>query len=292
MRVFFLADRPCLLTLGGIHLGVIDGFERSVELNPADGVVCELKPLGGFLPAAFCLDESFLCSPPPPITLYYTEDALALYAEGFLRADQSLKVLSQTRLDGSLLTFTLQGKVQLRLENQTGFHLIDLPDAFETCTAERTREGFLLRGKDAFALLSEGGDILLLSEGTVLSSDGPLRAEVPFHDSLLHTALCEWDNGKLVSCSIRARFEPTETTFALALFESALIGADLTPYLADDLLPKAHSLKRYLGDYRSVVLTDEIGKVGLVYPRRERVFDVRYFRVETREGKITNIKPL
>ena len=271
MRVCFLSEKLCALKIGGAYLGFVDGFERTTELDPKDGLFCELSPCGGeFLPLCFRFDEAFLLSPPPQAELYYTEQGVAVYLSGFLRADQTLRVLKQERFGGSLFTLTRQGKLQLALDNETGFHLTELPDCFETCTFSANREGFLLTAPTAFALLSHS----------------------PFHDSLGHTALCEWREGKLVNCSIRAAGEPTPATFALALFESALIGADVRPFLSDALAQKAGSLKEYLGDFRSVVLTDSPEKVGLVYPRKERVFDVRYYSVELSDGKISNIKPL
>lgn len=292
MRICFLAEKTCALTVNGAYLGLVDGFERTVELEPADAVFCELMPESGYLPLRFCLDDAFLLAPPLQVELYYTEHAVTLFCRDFLRADQSLKVLFQKRFQNALLTLTVQGKVILDLETEFGFFPIALPDAFENCSAEETPAGFLLRSENAFALLSREGKTLILSEGRVLSSGETLRAEVPFHDSLGHTVLCEWKGGELISCTLRTAFEPTEQTFALALFESALIGADCTPFLSDDLLEKASSLKEYLGEYRSVVLTEERDKLGLVYERRERVFEVRYFRVETQSGKIKNIKPL
>ena len=39
------------------------------------------------------------------------------------------------------------------------------------------------------------------------------------------------------------------------------------------------------------MLTEEENKVGLVYPRRERIFDVRYFTVETDGRRVANIVP-
>ncbi len=293
MRVCFLSEKLCALKIGGAYLGFVDGFERTTELDPKDGLFCELSPCDGeFLPLCFRFDEAFLLSPPPQAELYYTEQGVAVYLSGFLRADQTLRVLKQERLGGSLFTLTRQGKLQLALDNETGFHLTELPDCFETCTFSARREGFLLTAPTAFALLSHSGELLLLNEGTLLESGETLKAEVPFHDSLGHTALCEWREGKLVNCSIRAAGEPTPATFALALFESALIGADVRPFLSDALAQKAGSLKEYLGDFRSIVLTDSPEKVGLVYPRKERVFDVRYYSVELSDGKISNIKPL
>ncbi len=292
MRVYFLSEKLCSLTVNGMYVGLVDGFERTLELDPKDGLSCSVLPCGGeFLPFGFCLDERFLCSPPPQTELYYTEKGLAIYFCRFLRADQSLRVVRQERLGGTLLTLTVQGKVQLALENETGFHLTELPDEFETCSFSARRDGFLLAGKECFALLSRSGELLLLSAGKVLENGETLKAQVPFRDSMGHTAVCEWREGKLVSSSIRAAGEPVPATFALALFESALIGADVRPFLAEDLAEKADSLKEYLGDYRSVVLTGEADRIGLVYKRKERVFDVRYFTVEIKDGKVSNIKP-
>ncbi len=293
MRVYFLAEKLCFLTINGMNLGLVDGFERTAELDPKDGLSCLVTPCGGeFLPFGFCLDENFLLSPPPQAELYYTENGVAVYFCRFLRADQSLRVLRQERLGGSLLTLTVQGKLQLTLENETGFHLTELPDALEKGAFSARREGFLLAAENCFALLSRTGEIVLFSEGKVLENGETLKAEVPFHDSLGHTAVCEWQDGKLVRCSIRAAGEAASSTFVLALFESALIGADVRPFLSDALAEKADSLKAYLGDYRSVVLTDAPEKVGLVYRRRERVFDVRYFTAELTDGKVSNIKPI
>ena len=99
----------------------------------------------------------------------------------------------------------------------------------------------------------------------------------------------EWKEGALVSCTLRAARSPAPATFALALFESVLLGLDASPFLSPGL--DADALAEYLGGFRSVVLTEEEDRVGLVYPRRERVFDVRYFTVETEDGRVCNILP-
>lgn len=291
MRVYFLAEKPCALRLGGAYLGLVDGFERSVELDLSDNILCELAPLDGFLPLSFRLNEDFLLSPPPQIALYFTDDALALFASDFLRADQSLRVVGQKRFGDALLTLTVQGRVQLHLQTPGGFFVLPLPDCLENAEYEPCGEHFLLRAENAFALVSREGELVLFSEGKVLSSNGTLRAEVPYHDSLGHSAVCEWQGGELLSCSVRSRCEPTAATFALALFESALLGCDLTPYLHESLAGKADRLKEYLGNYLSVALTSDEDRVGLVYKRKERVFDVRYFRITMQDGKIANIAP-
>ncbi|MCI9504714.1 MAG: hypothetical protein HFE26_04880 [Clostridia bacterium] len=289
MRVYFLSEKTCALLVNGVYLGMADGFERTAEIDPADGVFCEMKP-SGYLPVSFRFDEEFLFAPPPQIKLYFTPDAVAVYACDFLRQDQSLKVLWQKRLADTRFTLTVQGKVTLNMENETGFHLVSLPDAFESSAVKAHADGFVLECETAFALVGRDGTLLLLSEGRIVKTEPSLKAEIPFHDSLGHTAVCTYEGGKLTDCAIRSVREPTEATFALALFESALIGADCAPYLSGALRSKAGALKEFLGNFRSVVLTDRPDRVGLVFPRKERVYDVKYFRVETADGKVSNIR--
>lgn len=291
MRVVFLAESPCALFVNGVHLGIVDGFERVCELEPKERVFCELKP-NGKSPVSFFFDEEFLLSPPPHIKLYYYEGGVAVFAGEFLSADLAMSVLWQKRLDGTLLTLYRQGRLQLNLENDTGFHMAELPDSFEESEAYPLRGGFLIESKTAFALLTHSGEIVTVSEGRVLERERSLKAEVPFHDSRRHVALCEWTDGKLTGCNIRTTQEPTEATFALALFESVLIGADYTAFLHESLLDKADALREFLGAFESVVLTDQPNKAGLVYMRKERVYDVRYFRVEITDSLISNIKPV
>lgn len=291
MRVFFLSEQPSALYAGGAYLGIADGFERSAELDPADSLFLEFVPNSDYLPLRFVFDDAFLTAPPPQVELYFTQNAVCVRAADFLRADQTLSVLFQKRFQSALLTLVLQGKLQLFFSGPTS-KLIDLPDCLLTCNAEETSFGYLLVSETAFALISFSGELLLVSEGKVLSKDKTLVAEVPFHDCLQHTAVCEWKDGKLVSCKIRSFLPPTQATFALALFESLLIGADCTPFLTEEMQEKAGLLKDFLGDFCSVVLCETPDKIGLVYKRRENIFDVRYFRVQTENGKIKNILPL
>lgn len=281
-----------MLTAGGLPLGTVDGHERSAELDPAAAVFLEFK-CPGRLPVQFFFDEAFLADPPDHVRLYYTREAVAVYVYDFPRAEALLRPLAQERLQGTLLTLYLQGGVQLSLENETGFHIVDLPDPFEQGRIAQAGELFLIEAPENFCLINRSGEVLVLSEGTVSEREPHVCAEVPFHDSLGHTAACTFEEGKLTDCRIRTARKPTAATYALALFESALIGADCTPYLAENLTEKKDALGEYLGKYCSVVLTGSAEVVGLVYERKPRVYDVRYFSVTLEEdGKISNIRPL
>ena len=275
--------------MNGMYLGMIDGFERSVELDPNDNIYAEIAPADR-IPLRFTIDQDFLFAPPPHVNLYYTDDAVALFAFGFQREDQTLAVLLEEQLGGAHFTLYRQGEVYLRYENGRT-HLIPLDDRFETCEIKEIKDGYLLTGLGAFLLLRRSGRVIVRSEGEVLEAGETLKAEIPFHDAMGHTVVSEWRDGKLASSSIRAKRSPNETTYALALFESVNIGVDASPYLHEKIRHKADSLKEFLGDYRSVVLTDSPQRVGLVYERKERVFDVRYFIITLEDGKIANISP-
>lgn len=287
MQVYFLAERKCILTLGGVVVGMVDTFERSVELEP-DGLSCTLTPFGGYLPVSFRIDEDFFLSPPPEVALYRLGgERFALSVSGFMRSDQSLKILWQETVNGARLTLLRQGRLFLDLQTEAGFVLVPLDDALEGCRAAPQDDGFLLYTETRFCLISRAGEVLISSEGRVVETGARLVAEVPFHDSRGHAALCEWERGELAACSLKTALPPVPQTFALALFESVLLGLDPSPFLAPEL--DGDALREYLGEFVSVVLTDEENRVGLVYPRRERIYDVRYFTVETDGRRVVNI---
>ena len=116
MRIFFCAEQTCAFFVNGMYLGAVDSFERSVEIDPADGVFCELKA-PAYAPVRFCLDEDFLFSPPEGVELYFFGGAAGVHIKDFVRADPSLRVVWQQRIAGSLLTLCVQGRVLLNLES-------------------------------------------------------------------------------------------------------------------------------------------------------------------------------
>ena len=291
MRVYFLSDLPCVFFVNGMHLGTVDGFERSVELATMDGVFCEFKA-PGYAPVRFRFDEDFLFSPPEGVELYFCGGEVAVRIRGFVRSDPSLRVVWQKHFAGCLLTLCVQGRVVLNFENGQGFLQLPLPFAFENCTASPAGNYILLEGTDMFALLSKEGKMPVLSDGHVTGRGSAVTAEVPFHDSLSRVARCTYENGAMTSCTILSAREPDAATLALALFESVLAGFDASAYLAPSLAPKAQLLREFLGDYRAVVPSRERDVTGLVYERKPRVFDVRNFRVTLEDGKVSNITPL
>lgn len=280
-----------MLTVGGLYVGLCDKFERFLKIDPRDRFPVEISPIGDYFPVRFLFDEEFLFSPPEHVSLYYYRNSVAVYAHDFLRADDGMKVLFQTSLFDTSFTLYRQGKLFLSMENKEGFFLVELPCGMADCEISPCGEDFLLAAEGEFALVSRTGKLLLHAEGRVTECDsdekGILKGIVPLGDSRGRSANCVWKGGKLLSREILPGTPPPD--LPVAFFESILCGEDVSGYLCEDLLPRKEELREFLGDFRSVVLLEREKKVGLVYPRKERVFDVRSFTVELVEGKISNL---
>jgi hypothetical protein len=68
-----------------------------------------------------------------------------------------------------------------------------------------------------------------------------------------------------------------------------LIGADRTHFLSDELQPKTGELRAFLGDFKAVTPTDDPFVCRLIYPKGERLFEAREFKVLVEKDKITDI---
>ncbi len=291
MRVYFFSDLPCAFFVNGMHLGRIDSFARAMELASMDGVFCECKS-PACAPVRFRFDEDFLFDPPEGIELYFHRGAAAVRIADFVRADPTLRVVWQKHFAGCLLTLCVQGRVVLNFERERLFVQIPLPFCFETCRASLAGEHILLECDSAFCLLDRDGNVLVRSDGTIVERGATVVANVPLHDALSHVMRCSYEGGKLAACSVLSARAPTEATVGLALFESVLAGFDPAPYLAPALAQKAGLLREFLGDFCAAVPLQEPGAVGLIYPRKPRVFDVRDILVTLEDGKVANLTPV
>ena len=79
MRVYFLSCIPAILKLNGMYIGLVDGFERHIELDPKDAVFAEIIPDENLQSLNFFLDEKFFASPPPFCDLYSMQGDYLLY---------------------------------------------------------------------------------------------------------------------------------------------------------------------------------------------------------------------
>ena len=127
-----------------------------------------------------------------------------------------------------------------------------------------------------------------------------LSATLPLSDSKKRVAECEWalteDGCYQTSFRIRQQAREGEEQAAqdellpYAFFESVLIGADFTEMLSEELKEKSEHIKAFLGDFIDVTLTEDPKTCGLVRKKKERLYELRYFTAEVKQGKVVDIQ--
>ena len=307
MRVYFLSYIPAILKLNGMYIGAIDGFERHIELDPDDRIFAEIIPDENLQGVNFFLDGKFFSSPPPFCDLYSMEGDFLIYIREYAVKDGKIEVLYQNRFCGNLITLFAQGGVYLSVEGAE-YSLIPLPPSFKKFTADAHR----LAGREVFAV-SNGRHLILISDrGRIVFKNASNSFEIS--DTLKITADFEtcncaqgvyeysYDGESLTPISSKTvELRPPEKEILhFAFFESVLTGADCAKYLDDTLKERANDLKGYLGGFVSVTVPPEkfyilhgnINAVGLVYPKAENLFEIKYFSVDIDGDRISNIYPV
>lgn len=309
MRVYFLSYLPAILKLNGMFIGTIDGFERRIELDPANGVFAEIIPDNNLQPVNFFLNEKFFSSPPAFAEVYLMDGDALINIREYGAKDVKLNVVCQTRFCGNLITVFSQGGVYLSAEGEE-YDLSPLPLAF----ADAGTEVKTLAGREVLAIKSNvSSHLLLISDRGKKIFLNPVES-AEFGETLKITAAFEtctaakaefefaYDGERLTltaSKTVETR-PPEEDILHFAFFESVLTRGNCVNYLSDELKPRANDLKSYLGEFISVTVPPEkfylqhgkIKAAGLVYPLSENLYRVKYFAVDVENGKIANIYPV
>lgn len=307
MRVYFLSCIPAILKLNGMYIGGIDGFERHIELDPADRVFAEIIPDENLQPLNFFLDEKFFAAPPGFCDLYLMDGDALLYIREYDPKGGKIEVLYQTRFNGNLITLFAQGGLYLSIEGAE-YSLTPLPRSFAKFNAETNtlagREVLAISNGRHLIIVSGSGKIIFQSAANSFSFSDTLKVTAEFETCTAAVAECEYsyDGESLTRISARTReLRPPERDIAhFAFFESVLTCADCENYLDDSLKERAADLKGYLGEFVSVTVPPEkfflvhgnINAAGLVYPKDKNLFEIKYFAVDYSGEKISNIYPV
>lgn len=312
MRVYFLSSKPCILTLNGAYFGLTDTFERFAELSPKDNLFAQFTPEDG-QPIRFFVNESIRFHPPKRCEVYLLKDGLAVYAKDFPSTDMTLRSIAQARENDTLVTVFFQGVPQVSIESPKGFFLAPLSTPFQPCEIRFHGEFILLSSPERISVFLRDGKCVLderVNEFTL--ENDLLTAVLPLSDRLNRTAKCSWEltgeSVKRTAFSIEqktnfsvpfekenAKLDPPtaenirDEILPYAFFESVLIGANYADLLCENLKEKSTSLKEFLGEFESVVLTEKPNVCGLIRKKADRLFEVDEYRVEIENGKITDI---
>ncbi len=297
MKIYFLSSLPATLTLNEAYFGFTDTFERFAEISLKDNIFVRFTPQNA-LPISFFLTEDIRFTPPNGVEVYLLRDGIALYARDFPPSDFTLRPLAQVRAGNLLATLVMQGRLQLVMQSPDGFFVATLPPAFEKSTLSFHGDFLFVETQDRLAIFNARGEKVFMEN--ILSyeeRDGELNALLPLSDRFQRTAKCSY----LLSGTTCTRTQFTiqqaklnentaDELIPYAFFESVLIGANFEDLLCDELLPQKDKLLQFLGDFESVILTEEPNTCGLIRKKGERLFETAYFTVTLQNGKIADIR--
>ncbi len=304
MRVYFLSRQPAALSADGQYLGMIDGFERYIDLPAQTAPFIEIAPTQNFQPVRFVLNDAFWACPPEDCSVFVWEDEAIISISKFPCLGGRLQVTYQNRHHGALLTVVKQGELTLYCEGKQT-HLHPLPAAFCNCTGQE----YWLSGLPVVALcaqkwlclLSQEGNLLFLGEVENFTIDATLRLSVRFATCAALQCQCEYSYDGNALHQISSVTQETEQAppeiIHFAFFESVLTRGDYAKYLCEQLKPNAEQVKEYLGAFCQVILPTEkflqkhgdIACAGLAYAKSKNLFAVRFYGVEIENDSISNI---
>lgn len=307
MRVYFLSYIPAVLKLNGIYTGTIDTFERHIELEKSDKILAEIVPGDNLQPVNFFLDESFFRTPPPFCDVYLMQGDALVYIREYALKDMALKVIYQTRFCGNLITFFSQGKIYLSAEGKE-YSLSPLPRCFSKIRAEEktvgNRKVLAVFGGNMLLIISESGKTVFLNPADSAEFSDTLKITVSFETCTAAKAECAFsydgESFTLVSSKTVETRPPEPEIMHFAFFESVLTKGNCAKYLDASIALRAGEICGFLGNFVSVAVPPEsfynrygnIPAAGLVYPKSENLYEVKFYRVELTDGKISNILPV
>lgn len=297
MKVYFLSAEPCALTLNDVYFGITDRFERFIDVSPEDKIYARFSPQNK-QPIGFFITEALRFSPPTGCMIYLLPDGIAVYAYDFWNSDAAMRVCAQARNGDTLYTLFEQARLQLSIQTANSLFVAYLPPSFAESELIFFEELCLVKGKNSLALYDKRANCLLQEQFLDCTlENGRLYATLPLSDSQNRTAECVWDlhGGTCTRVQFSIRYPKNDVSvppnlLAYAFFESLLIGADPTPFLADDMREKADKLRTYVGDFQQVVPLGEPNTCGLIKKKAERIFEVCVYEIIVENGKITDIR--
>lgn len=294
MKLYFYSSRRACLGVNGAYFGCTDEFPRYAELPLSDAPFALFQPEGA-QPLGIFLDHRLRKAAPEGFEVYRLHNAVAVYAKRFPPLDFSLRTLSQTRLNGALVTLFRQGGYMLSVDSPEGGFLCALPDFASPPTVE-THEGLYLvsDGKTLVAYTPTGERVLQAETNGYRTAGNVLYADVLPRSAVYAAIKRAWtidergvrqtENTPVIRST--ASFERFP---ACTFLEEMLHGGDYAARLIEPLRERREELRAFLGDFERVYPANDPLSAYVIRNRGAGVFDVKRVCVKLQDGKIEDI---
>ncbi len=308
VRIYFIATQSAGLKLNGEYAGVIGAFEKYVDLPDKEEVLAEVIPGGEKLPRNFFIGKSLYENPPAFLKIYLSEGQAQIYITRFESSVTGLKIRDQKQLNRLIVTLLdICGKSYASCDGETS-NLYELPEEFENASLTPSAIGglpvMLIEGASRLCVIAESGKQLYCGQANSYSIGNMLGLTVDFRGCAGYRAEREYSyNGQQLILNknrVERKRAVSDGVMHFAFLESLLYGGDCTEYLSEELIPSASALHEYLGDFTEVTVPhqnfyDKYGDIpaaGLAYPVKQNLYEIKYFTVDIKDGKIENVKSL
>lgn len=293
------------MKLNGEYLGTVDEFERFVDLPDTGEIFAEVIPSGEKLSESFFICDGLFTAPPPFLKVYLAQDGIRIYITDFASAERGINILAQQSLNGLTVTLlSVCGRLYASCDGQQSC-LYELPDFFKnprlTTAALGGSQLFIIDGGHCLCAISGGGKKLWCGQvesyslGDMLELTQNLGGLAGYYAEREYAF--DWQELTLNKSAVKKRRTVEDGVMHFAFFEGLLCGADCSEYLSEELRGATDALKEYLDGFTEVIVPHQsffdkhgsLKAVGLAYPVKENLFEVKYFAVDLKDGKIDNV---
>lgn len=296
MRLYFLSSLPCLLRVGGAVFGRTGTFEKFAEIELQDDLFAEFIPQNA-APVCVRLNENLLFSPPHGTEIYLFKQGAAIFVRDFPPVDFSFRLLAQKRTQSALSTLFSQGVVTLSIESEKGLFCFSFPELcpenMSDCRIEE-KNGciFLIFPSFLFAAATDGKERMRRRYKKIEETADGFRLIFPSAcvKGSVYTQTYRVREGEISLLSTRrSEGEREENNLTFDFFERVLYRADFSSLLSSDLREKAETLPSFLGDFIDWTVLSSPRSIGLIYKKRERVFEVVDCAASVENNEIVDI---
>lgn len=310
MHYYFLSNFSAVIKIDGVYLGALGKSAKTFECDKNSVPLVEVTSLS--FPCttyAFLLNEKFLTTPNDHVSV--TDLKGGYFIKFLLPASTDFSVIKQEKFTGLTATIFNQNGLKLSIETEKDFYYENLDFSFESASVFPVKLfgnaflGIEFVGDKKRLLLYKIADCVqkkFSAEVDDFNFDNGFYTKYCLKDIAKHIVEIHWqftndefcEGQKTITQSQNFHVEnlPKEV-LPYAFLEELLIGGKIDEYLAQNILSKADRLKGYFGEFLGVCPPPSFRKqneVGLIYTKKNNIFEVNYFTFEFEKDKICNVK--
>ncbi|MBQ5926901.1 MAG: hypothetical protein IIX01_03140 [Clostridia bacterium] len=298
MKFYFLSSRPSILKIGGAYFGTVGTFEKFAEITPEDNLFAEFIPQNA-LPVGFFINDELRFHPPLGVEVYFLKNGVCIFVKDYPPADQTFSLIAQKRFSSLLVSVFRSGNIQAVFSFENQETVCPLEEEFSLSNVFLHENLVYIEGQNVLAVFTKNGNLLFKERFTEYRLfDGGMTVTTPLSDGLqtqiqqrftLHENAVHRQEYTVLS---RKEFQQElyEKTIPYLFFQSVLLSLDFERFLSDSLKEKTQNIHEFLGEFVAVAFSDTEKEIALVRKKRERVFELSYYQVEMKDGKIVDIK--